>query len=174
MNRVGRLVPIFLLLSCLLVFGCNPSPPAPRPVSAASDGADHAAMGDDTHDHAGHDHHEHADHDEHHESYAEAVTELDSLRMAAKDALAAGNLEAADDAVHEIGEILEELPDLAAKEAAIAADETIKPAIKDLYDCFDSIDQKLHGDVGKTYDEVAERIDAAMKTLRARATPKEK
>ena len=83
----------------------------------------------------------------------------------AKDALSAGDVKKADKAVHKIGHVLEELPELAAKETELAGDDTIKPAIDDLFDCFDRIDRKLHEDAGKTYDEVADRIDAAMKTF---------
>jgi hypothetical protein len=183
MNLVGRLCPVFLLGGSLMIFGCNPSASEPvgKPTERVGYDDDHAhdSMDDDDHDHegqdheghghAGHDHHGDADHEEHHESYAEAVAELDSLCVAAKDGLAANNLEAADAAVHEIGHILEELPELAAKEASLAADDTIKPAIDDLFDCFDKIDRKLHGEAGKTYGEVADRIDAALKTLRGRA-----
>ena len=106
MTVVGRFCPVFVLASSLLIFGCNQPGPAGPPASQANHGADH----DDDQDHAG----EH----EHHESYAEAVKELDGLRLAARDAMANNNLEAADEAVHEIGHILEELPALAAKETA--------------------------------------------------------
>jgi predicted RNase H-like HicB family nuclease len=157
MNFLGRLSAVFLLTSSLLVFGCNPSPP-PAPKTAP---VDHDAE----HDHDG----EH----EHHETYADAVKELDELRLVAKNALAENKVEAADKAVHELGHILAELPALADKEG-VMADERVKPAIDDLFDCFDQIDQKLEGGVGKTYDEVAERIDAAMDTLRSKVKSQEK
>ena len=162
MNRVGRCYPVFLLASSLLVFGCNPPGATAPPASQATHGADH----DDDHDHAGDEH-------EHHETYAEAVTELDSLRLAIRDAMAGNNMDAAHDAVHEVGHILEELPALAAKETA-AADDSVKPAIDKLYECFDQIDQKLEGGTGKTYDEVAEPIEVAMATLRSKLKTQEK
>jgi hypothetical protein len=162
----GRLWPVFLLSASLLVLGCNPPGPAGPPASQAHQAADH----DDDHD--GHEHGDEHEH-EHHESYTDAVRELDGLRLAAKNALADNNLKAADEAVHEIGHILEELPALADKEIA-AADDKVKPAIHDLYVCFDKIDQKIHGDVGKTYDEMAAQIDAGMETLRREMKTQEK
>ena len=101
------------------------------------------------------------------------MNELDSLRLAVKNAMADNNTEAADKAVHEIGHILEELPGLAAKQA-VAVDDKLKPAIDDLFDCFDQINQKLEGGVGKTYDELSERIDVAMATLRDKVKAEEK
>jgi len=159
MNFMGRLSGVILLASSLLVFGCNPSPPpAPKAAPADHDG-EHAHDDDGEH--------------EHHETYADAVKELDELRLAAKNALAENHVEEADKAVHELGHILAELPALADKEGAMA-DERVKPAIDDLFDCFDQIDQKLEGGVGKTYDEVADRIDAAMDTLRSKVKSQEK
>ena len=122
------------------------------------------------HEHAEHEHGEH----EHHESYAAAVAELDQLRGEVKAALSENNLEKADEPIHEIGHILGELPELAAKEAELANDSTVKPAIDDLFDCFNQIDKKVHEDTGKTYDELADRIDAAMETLRSKAKTQEK
>jgi hypothetical protein len=153
MSLFGRLCPFILLLGCLLVFGCNRPGPVGLPASRTG--------------------HDDDDEHEHHESYAAAVQELDGLRLAAKNAMAEDNLKAADDAVHEIGHILEELPALAEKEIG-AADDQVKPAIDELFDCFDQIDQKLEGGAGKTYDEVAERIDVAMATLRSKVKSQEK
>ncbi|HEX4146580.1 MAG TPA: hypothetical protein VHY91_23970 [Pirellulales bacterium] len=163
MNRLGRLRPVLLLSGSLLVFGCNPAGPP------ASSGQASNRLGDHEHDHDD----GNADEHEHHETYAEAVKELDSLRLAVRDAMASSNMDAADDAVHEIGHILEELPALAAKETR-TADETIKPAIDKLFDCFDQIDEKLEGGAGKTYDEVAEHIDVAMATLRSKVKSQER
>jgi hypothetical protein len=179
MNLVGRLYPFFLLGTSLLILGCNPPGPAPPPASQAREQTDHGDDHDADHDkmgEPGHHHHEHGDHDdEHHESYADAVAELDQLRGEVKDALAAGDLKKADGPVHEIGHILEELPELAAKETELATDDTIKPAVDDLFECFNDIDLKLHDDgAGKTYDEVADRIDAAIATLRSKAKTEEK
>ena len=121
----GRLCPVFLLLGGLFVFGCNsPAPPTPP--------AGHAADHDDDHDDGEH---------PHHETYAAAVEELDGLRLAVKNAMAENNLDAAHEAVHEIAHILEELPALAAKQAT-AADENVKRAIDELFECFDQIESK--------------------------------
>ncbi len=183
MNLVGQLYLFFLFGASVLILGCNPPGPAPPPASQAGEqpGHDDDHDGDHDHDHDkmgehGHHHHEHGDHDEeHHESYADAVAELDQLRGEVKEALAAGDLKKADGPVHEIGHILEELPELAAKDTRLATDDTIKPAIDDLFDCFNDIDLKLHDDgAGKTYDEVADRIDAAIATLRSKAKTEEK
>ncbi|HTU25086.1 MAG TPA: hypothetical protein VMF30_06800 [Pirellulales bacterium] len=167
MNVLGRLGLIVLLAGWVAMPGCGPAAPATPKAEGTAGEKEHAGLGGHIHDDDADEEHEH----EHHESFADAVTELDGLRDAARRAMGENNVKAADDAVHEIGHILEELPSLAAKEAATAEDTEVRPAIDELFECFDQIDHKLHGEAGKTYDEVSQRVDAAMETLRAKLKP---
>jgi hypothetical protein len=167
----------------LAVAGCD-KPPAPPAVANSSDAA--APADDHGHEH-GHDEHAH-DHDEEHagqhqhehdhadgehahpETYAAAIAELDELRAAVEKASGDDDLAKADGEVHEIGHILEEVGKLADKESiGDDAKTEIKSAVEDLMDAFEQIDAKIHGDEGKTYADVAEKINAAMSVLKANA-----
>lgn len=180
MNRIASafLLPL-LSIACMALAGCNASSP-PAAISASTS----QAKEDHDHDHDGHDHMagKHAEHKHNHEaghaaedeptSYADAVKKVDVLCGAAKDAFAAKDMEKADIPVHKLGHVLEDIPELAAKESLPAEDqEAVKKAVEELFDCFGKIDDKLHGHEGKTYDEVATRIDAALQTLRSKLKP---
>jgi hypothetical protein len=174
MHLSARLWPVGLLAIVLFGFsGCNP--PGPPPIHPVEDKAaehddDHGAMHDHDHEHEHHGHeHAHGEHGEG-ETFADEFQELDGLTVNVKEAFAAGETEKADGAVHEIGHVLEELSELASKDNVPAEKQTeLKQAIEELFDCFGAIDNKLHGKDGASYDDVSQRIDAAMKTLRAQA-----
>jgi ElaB/YqjD/DUF883 family membrane-anchored ribosome-binding protein len=134
-----------------------------------------AAAVADEHDHGTHDH----DHDEP-ESLADGVEKLGSLTRDLAEKLADNAGEAADDAVHEIGHLLEELRDWAQKEgfegdAATAATK----AIDELEECFGKVDEAFHsGDdkadsPAKVLESVKERLDAAFRSLKATMASKE-
>lgn len=173
-------------LVCLLIVGlaalngCTQSTP-PSAGDSAEQGAGHA-HDPDHHDHQ-HDHDSNGKHvhdgerelGKHPQSYAEAVNKLDRLRTAIRDAFAADDTERADQSVHELGHLLEEIPSLADREAFTAAEqESIKQAVDVLFECFGDIDEKLHGQQGKAYSEVAPRIDEVTAALLAIAKSQEK
>jgi ElaB/YqjD/DUF883 family membrane-anchored ribosome-binding protein len=119
------------------------------------------------------------DHDEP-ESLADGVEILGSLTKDLAEKLADNAGEAADDAVHEIGHLLEELRDWAQKEgfegdAATAATK----AIDELEECFGKVDEAFHsGDdkadsPAKVLESVKERLDAAFRSLKATLASKE-
>ena len=111
-----------------------------------------------------------SDHHEHAETYHEAVAELDAMRQQISDAFAAGDIEAADGPIHEVGHVLEEVVDLARKENFPAdAIAEINSAVESLFDAFGRVDEKIHGGEGVTYDEVESQIDTAFETLRRHA-----
>ena len=129
------------------------------------------SAGDHDHDHDhGHDHDEHGH--AHPESLAEALTQVEELYAEMKAAFAEDDLEKADGPLHEIGHVLEALPELAAKESLPEADqEQIKTAAEALLDRYGEVDERIHGGEGKSYDDVAAQVDEAIATLKAIKLP---
>ena len=131
----------------------------------------------DDHDHADKDHedHDHADHDheksEHKtaDTYAAAVDEIERLRKSIKTGFDEKKLKEADEAVHEVGHVLETVTKLAAKASLSAEDQAlVKKHVEDLFTAFGKIDEKLHGAVGSDYNEVAKEIEAAIEVLKSK------
>lgn len=137
---------VALCLSSLSLIGCGP-----------------AAQ----HDHHGHDHggEKHA----HPETFAAAVTELAELRDKVREAFAKKETQQADELVHDVGHLLEEVGELAEKEKLPPADVlAIKSVVSELAGHFEEVDKQLHGEKGKSYDEVAKAVDAAIAKLTER------
>ncbi len=163
MPRLFRLAPValFATLSLALV-GCgakttDDTTTAPGQPPVSIDQLEHDL-----------DHHAHA------ETYAEAVAELDEMRSEISQAFAAGDIEAADGPIHEVGHVLEDVVELARKEGLSAeAVAEIDAAVETLFDAFGRVDDKIHGREGVTYDEVEAEIDAAFATLRKHAPANE-
>jgi hypothetical protein len=98
---------------------------------------------------------------------AGALKEIEGFRSTIKDAFAKKSPDDAHDALHEIGHVLESVTELAAP-ATDEAKKSLKTAVDELFDCFGAMDDTLHKKTtGKTYEEVADRIEAAMSTLNA-------
>lgn len=113
--------------------------------------------------------HDHDDGHVHHESFSEAVGEVESLNAAVKTAFADSDLSTADGPLHEIGHLLEELPELAAQESLSEEDNRqVKQSVDSLMDSFGALDERIHGGAedGKSYDDVASEIDAALSNLK--------
>jgi hypothetical protein len=120
------------------------------------------AADDHDHDH-GHDHeHSHADAPK---TYADAVAKLEEARDEIREHFEKKEMKELDEHVHEFGEALEHVTELAKKEGHEAAD-AIKETEKQLFELVDKVDAKLHGKAGAEYDEVSKEIDAALDTLR--------
>jgi len=163
-----------LAAACLTLTGCDPAaaPPA-RPQPAATAAHDHAG-----HDHAGHDHDAkaHADSAEagghkHPETLAAGLAELESTWTEVKTALAAGEHEKADDRVHMVGHLLEDLEGLLAKEKPAAEAEAAgKKALEEIFACFDTLDAAVHegAEAIKKVDmeSLGGRVGEAVKTLK--------
>jgi hypothetical protein len=170
-------LPAGLALIGLTIIGCGqaatPARPARPPRPAAAD--------------AGHDHghgHDHDDHDakaamkedDHHddhahpETLAEGMTAVGTKWTGIRTALQGGKFDEADDMVHEIGHLLEDLPELLAK-AKPPADvaEGAKKAIDEIFACFEAIDIALHTGEEEAkkldLDGLSSRIEAAMASL---------
>lgn len=185
MNRCDVAVfPIatFALLGVLA--GCAPPaapPPEAKPVPAATNPAKEkpaatapaadakpapAEAAGEKHDD------EHADH-KHPETLAAGVAELETVLESLGKHLAADAKDDADDAVHAVGHLLEDLEGLVAK-GTLAADAkaAATKAIAELSECFDKLDVAFHAAEGeseppaKVHASLAERITAAVKSLK--------
>ncbi len=111
-------------------------------------------------------HDDHAEHSEHAETLEGAMKELVAFKATIQSAFEDKKPDDAHDALHEVGHVLEELPELAEKEKMSAEDvKTLKDAVEVLFEGFGELDKGMHGEKGKSYEELSEGIDGAMKTL---------
>jgi hypothetical protein len=144
-------------ITCVSVVGCGDAQTAASNPQSKQHDHEHASHGDE---------HEHA----HPQMFAETLTKVDELRTKIKTAFAAGKLDEADGPVHEIGHLLEDSPVLAAKESLSEADQQrIKQSVDSLMECFGALDERVHGgdSAGKSFEEVAARIDSALAELKS-------
>jgi ABC-type transporter Mla subunit MlaD len=152
--------------------GCSPS--VTKPTSATShDDHDHAESHSASHGEAksqqeDHDH----DHDEP-TSFADGIAKLESLGGDLAKKLGEGASEAADDAVHDLGHLLEVVREFANKESfAGDAAAAVTAALDELEECFGKVDEAFHSgdekaDPAKVLDSVKERLTAAFKALKS-------
>lgn len=163
MSVFHRPLPILTCVGvgCLAWTGCAPAPtkaPAAKPAAASHD-----------HDHGHHDHDEP-------ESFADGVAKLEALAADLTEKLADSAGESADDAVHDIGHLLEEVREFATKEqfeGDVAA--AVTGALDELDECFGKVDEAFHSvdekaDPAKELESVRERIEAAFKSLKVGAS----
>ena len=170
-----------LAVGTAALWGCAPAT-APKPPAGSVAGR----AGHDDHDHD-HDH-DHAKHDDgdkdgkdahsyhdHPETLAEGVAELETLLADVGEKLGSGAKDAADDAVHAAGHLLEDLRRLLEKQELTAdLKEAGGKAIDELFECFDKLDVALHAgaDAKETPAEVhaslEERFKAALGSLKER------
>jgi hypothetical protein len=178
-----------LALCGLIVASCGPAaaPPTPAPAPVADGAKDHAG---DAHEESASKKpaaDEHADHDhgELPKTLTEAVAAFEGhwktiTAPLAKDAKAFAEAEqkAVDSAVHEAGHVLEAVEGFAEK-AEGAASETLRKAQAELFECLDSVDQKLHGDaidgeeIRKAIAAIEARVVAAVASLKGLLPGKE-
>jgi len=164
MSRRPQPFPSCLLTTLALVMvawtatGCAP---AAKPKEQAK-----AAAADHDHDHGDH---------AHPETLAAGVAALEASAKDIASKLAAGSQEAADDALHAAGHLLEDLQGLLAKEKDLSAEakEAGKKSLDELFECFDKLDTAMHAgaDEAKTtisdvHASVKERIEMAVKSLK--------
>lgn len=155
------------LVACITL-GCGPTaPPANRSGKPAA-----ATKGHPDHEH-GHDHdHGHGDH-RHPETLAAGLVELEEIATAVKKHLDAGARDKADNAVHMVGHLVDDLRGLLPKEKLSAeAQAAAGKALDDVFDAFDVLDSALHAADGKgkppaeVHASVADKIAAALMTLK--------
>ena len=102
------------------------------------------------------------------ESLNDSVADAKRLNDEIRDAFAAGDLQAADGPVHEIGHLLASLSERVGQMSLSEADQQkVDFATNSLMDCFGALDERLHGgeSKGKSYGNVAESIDTALSEL---------
>jgi hypothetical protein len=180
MNQVTRLLSLCAgLLLAVWLAGCGPT--ASTVSQPAGEQVDHDDDHGDDHDNDhgdDQDHDTHADHQSHAEpkSLAQAITEVENLRNAIRDAFAADDEDQAHGPLHSVGHLLEELSTLAAEESLSEAEQQkVEQAVDSLMESYGAVDARLHGDeaAGKSYDEVAAEIDEALTKLKAIELPKD-
>jgi soluble cytochrome b562 len=164
MLRTPPSLGLLALAAVLVAAGCSRSA-APR-----SGAATQAASGHD-HDHD-HDH----GHEEHHrpESLAAGIAQVKRAAADVKAHLANGANEAADDVVHGMGHLVEDIDGLLSKEnLSDAGKKAVKKALEELFDCFDKLDTALHAPPGKgeapadVHASLSQRIEDAIRALEA-------
>lgn len=161
---VALLAPLMLLAP---IVGCSPAakvPPGAKPAAAKSAGDDH--------DH-GHDHGDHA----HPTTLAAGIAELEQAVADVAAKLAEGADDAADDAVHAIGHLVDDLRGLLAKQEGLADDAKAAgtQALDEIFTAFNTLDEAIHSDaedakaeVRKAHDSVKESIGKAVAALKER------
>ena len=148
-----------VFLSLMVLFaGCNDGA-AQRDTNAGGKSAEH----DHDHDHG----HSHAP-----ATSVEGLAELTSLRNTIRDAFAANDMDKAHDPLHEVGDVLMAIPELAKKENMDAEKlASIQKAVDTLMDAFGRVDKTMHGQEGSTYAEESAAIDAAVLELESLLNP---
>jgi hypothetical protein len=146
-----------VLLSLTVLFaGCNDDV-AQRDANAGGKSAEH------DHDHG----HRHAP-----TTSTEGLAELTSLRNTIRDAFAANDMDKAHDPLHEVGDVLMAIPELAKKENVDSEKlASIQKAVDTLMDAFGRVDKTMHGQEGSTYAEESATIDAAVVELESLLNP---
>lgn len=188
-------VPLLSLVALVgwMTVGCGtaqkPEPPAAKPAGQATDADhdhDHGAEHGDDHDHAehadaDHDHAEHGDHDEL-ETLAEGVAKLGTLTREVAEKLASDAHEAADDAVHAAGHLIDDVRGMVERETITAdAKEAATKALDELFECFDKLDVAFHAEakegaetVAEVHAAIAERVKEAVEVLEKQFPKEEK
>jgi hypothetical protein len=131
----------------------------------------------------GHDEHAHShdDHDPGHDhdhapgkpavDFPAAVAEVVRLDDTIRKAFAAQDTAAADEPIHAIGHLLEQLPELAKAHGAGVDVDAVKKSSGLLFEAYGRIDDKLHGGDGSDYETEAQGISRELATFRAFLVP---
>ncbi len=132
--------------------GCEPAAPTAKQETKAEE-----------HDHGDHGH-------EHPETLADAVKQLEGISATIKAAFEKDDAEAAHEPLHEVGHLLEQVPDLVKKSSLDEATKAeVQKASDTLFESYSAVDEGMHGGEGKKYSDVSEAIDGALKVLAEKA-----
>lgn len=116
------------------------------------------------------DEHEHGDHDEHAEqaphSFAEGVAALQKHYEEIKTAYTQGEAEKAHEPLHQVGSVLEALPELGQKAGLAATDlEKLKQSVEKIFEAYGNIDDAVHQKKEADYQAVAKQLDENMAAI---------
>ena len=157
---------------CLAATGCTQR-------AGVADKSIHAGHGHDAHAHS-HDDHDHGHDHDHKQSHAPgkptvdfpaAVAEVVRLDDTIRKAFAKQDTAAADEPIHAIGHLLEQLPELAEAHGSGVDVAAVKKSPGLLFEAYARIDGKLHGGDGSDYDTEAKGIARELATFRAFLVP---
>ena len=142
-------------LLCLLASGCSPTSTA-----AKTEGGEQAEE------------HHHHDHGHRPKSYVAALDQIKHARDEIKAAFDAGTPNECDNALHEVAEVLEALPEVAAETDLPKEDwQVVKDQSRHLFDQFMRIHDGFHGESsseGTSFDSVADEINTSIETLESK------
>jgi hypothetical protein len=146
--QFGRIVPLVLCLALVIAPGCS------RPTTVEGE------------------HEHHHEHEARPESYAAAIVEIKEHAAEVATAFSAGKPGDAHDALHELGELLTSLPEVAGDTDLPKPEwQAVKDASQELLDAYGQLDQLMHGAKEKqsaaadTFASVSDKISAALQVL---------
>ena len=157
-----RRLPIVASWCALAIFTVGCEPPQGSSGTQAGHGEDHA------HDHGD----DHRGEHQHPETYEEALAEIKELHESVREVFTSGgDPHDADADVHEVGHLLEDLPDLAEMlDLSVEAMSEVKQAADRAFEAYADLDTLIHDGpdaVDVTFEEVNEIVDAALADLEA-------
>ena len=162
LDRPHWLTLLPLLAYLTLTTGCGKGSPTPQQTAPAPAPPRAAVASHDEHDHDEHDHDEH-DHEHDHPAFepaktiAEAIARVKALGADVQKAMAAQEVDLADDLVHSVGRVIEDLhAKIAAAELDTKAREAATAAADSIFDAYEKLDTALHG-----AEEEIKKIDFA-------------
>jgi len=156
---------VYSLLTITIVFalaGCD----SPGP-STADESSQSSATEEHDHDHDDHDHDEHGHgEDGHPESLDQAAGQIKEMGGKITTAFANGTPDDAHDELHEIGHVIECLPELA-KKANLSGEQekSVSEITESLMDAFGELDGTLHGGEEVNVDEISKKISTQIEKL---------
>ena len=150
-----------ILLAFLAFCGCAGSKTESNATTANHD--DHGEHGDHG------DHEEHGDHKEHEapKDFATALKQLKDMKVLICKAFADGSPDDAHDQLHDVGKLLEKMPELAAEGGDLAAEKLteIDQAVEELFDGFGQLDGTLHGGDAVDVAELEKQLTQSIESL---------
>ena len=106
------------------------------------------------------------------ETFQQAVTAVVHIDGTIRDALARNNHEAGHRALHEFGDILNEINGLASRANLNGAQRmSVQIAVAKLFELYSAVDAPLHGREGLSYDQVSLEIEENLQRLKDACPP---
>lgn len=102
--------------------------------------------------------------------YRSAVTSLEQHGAKIREAFTSGKPEDAHDALHEVGNILDQFPKLIdSTQLSVEDRKAAKQAADELFDAYTELDMSLHDGEKVAYDNVSEKIETNLAILKAKS-----